>query len=163
MKVTPAGALLALGLAQMAGDTLRLLPLKALALATAASPAPRVFSTVKDQEPYSTRFWIEWTDRGDGKARSLAVTPEVYASLAGPYNRRNAYGAAMAGGLMMSEDPLLKPMFEAVAGHGLCGGAPVLRELGVDPASVEGQVRVRYEPRPLRGPRPPIVLEAPCR
>lgn len=162
MKVTAAGALLTLGLAQMVGDTLHLLPLKAVALATAASPAPRVFSTVRGEEPYSTRFSIDWTGR-DGRARSVAVTPEAYAGLAGPYNRRNAYGAAMAGGLMMSEDPLLRPMFEAVARHGLCGDAPVLRELGIDPTSVAAPPRVRYEPRAMRGPRPAVVLEAPCR
>lgn len=162
MRVSASGALLALGLAQMAGETLHLLPLKALALATGASPAPRVFSTVKDEEPYSTRFAIDWTDRGGG-AHTLAVTPETYAHLDGPYNRRNAYGAAMAGGPMMAAEPRLRPMFEAVARHGLCGDAPVLRELGVDPADVVGPPRVRYEPRPIRGPRPSFVIDAPCR
>jgi hypothetical protein len=141
MKVGAPGALLALGLAQMAGDAARLLPLKALALATAASPAPRVFS----------------------KVESLAVTPETYVGLAGPYNRRNAYGAAMAGGPMMAGQPLLRPMFEAVARHGLCGDAPVLRELGVDPSVVVGPPRVRYEPRAMRRPRPSMVIHAPCR
>ena len=46
MKWSPAHGLLALGLLQIAGDATGLLPLKAIALATAASPAPRVFSTV---------------------------------------------------------------------------------------------------------------------
>jgi len=158
----PAHGLLALGLLQMAGDTLGLLPLKALALATAASPAPRVFSTVKGLEPYSTRFSIVWTDR-EGRERSLPVSPELYARLRGPYNRRNAYGAAMAGGPVMAADDRLRPLFEAVARYGLCDPAPVLRELGVPKEDVAGALRLRYEPRALRGPRPAVVLEAPCR
>ena len=154
--------LLALGLLQMAGDATGLLPVKALALATAAAPAPRVFSTVKGTEPYSTRFSIVWTDLR-GEARSLDVTPGVYARLGGPYNRRNAYGAAMAGGPVMVADDRLRPMFEAVARYGLCDPAPVLRELGIPPEGVAGGPRVRYEPRPSREPQPAVVLEAPCR
>lgn len=162
MKLQAAHGLLALGLMQMAGDATGLLPVKALALATGASPAPRVFSTVKGLEPYSTRFSIVWTD-AEGKERSLPVTPEVYARLRGAYNRRNAYGAAMAGGPMMDAEPRLRPMFEAVARYGLCDPAPVLRELGVQTQGMAGPPRLAYEPRPLRGPRPPVVLEAPCR
>ena len=63
MKERAGVLLVALGLMQMMGDALHLMPLKALALATAASPAPRVFSTVDGFEAYSTRFAIEWTDR----------------------------------------------------------------------------------------------------
>ena len=158
----PSYGLLALGLLQIAGDAAGLLPVKALALATAAAPAPRVFSTVKGTEPYSTRFSIVWTDR-QARERSLAVTPEVYARLRGPYNRRNAYGAAMAGGPVMVADERLAHMFEAVARYGLCDPAPVLRELGIAPEDVTGTPRVRYEPRPVRGPKPAVVLEAPCR
>jgi hypothetical protein len=157
----PAYALLALGLLQIAGDVAGLLPVKALALATAAAPAPRVFSTVKGLEPYSTLFSIVWTDP-QGRERSIAVTPEVYAQLRGPYNRRNAYGAAMAGGPVMAGDERLRPMFEAVARYGLCDPAPVLRELGIPPHGTAAP-RVRYEPRPVRGPQPAVVLEAPCR
>lgn len=161
MKLRPAHGLLALGLLQMAGDTLGLLPVKAIALATAASPAPRVFSAVKGLEPYSTRFSIVWTD-GEGRERSLPVTPEAYARLRGPYNRRNAYGAAMAGGPIMAADERLRPLFVAVARYGLCHPAPVLGELGIAPGSLAGTPRVRYEPRALRGPQPAVVLEAPC-
>lgn len=162
MRISAGVALLALGLLQMTGEALGLLPLKALALATAASPAPRVFSTFQGFEPYSTRFSIEWTDR-DGRSHTLPVTPEVYARLQGPYNRRNAYGAAMAGGPVLATDPRLRPLFEAVARYGLCDPAPVLRELGIDPDTVAKPPRVRYEPRSERGLALPLVLEAPCR
>lgn len=162
MRISAGAGLLALGLLQMVGDTLGLLPLKALALATAASPAPRVFSTIKGFEPYSTRFSIAWTDR-QGRSHALPVTPEAYARLEGPYNRRNAYGAAMAGGPVLATDPHLRPMFEAVARFGLCDPAPVLRELGIDPATAAGPPRLRYEPRAAPRGELPLVLEAPCR
>ncbi len=42
-----ASGLLTLGLAQMAGDVLGIRALKGIAAATAASPAPKVFSAVQ--------------------------------------------------------------------------------------------------------------------
>jgi hypothetical protein len=145
-KAAPA-ALLVLGLLQMAGDLLRIPALKGIGLATAASPAPRVFSAVRGLETYSTRFFLEW--RGtDGAEHSLHLTPEVYKRLAGPYNRRNAYGAALAAGPVLATEPRTAPMLQAVLRRALCGDAPVLRELGIDPATVQGAPRVRYEPLP---------------
>jgi hypothetical protein len=45
--------LLAIGLLQMVGDLLHVAPLKGFAAATAASPAPKVFSSVRGLETYS--------------------------------------------------------------------------------------------------------------
>jgi hypothetical protein len=158
-----AGAgLIVLGLAQMAGDLLGALPIEGLAAATAASPAPRVFTAIRGLEPYSTRFFLEWSE-GDGTRRSLALTPEVYARLQGPYNRRNVYGAALAGGQVLVADPRLRPLFQSVAAHALCGEAPLLRELGLEPMSGRARMRIRYEPRPgaaLAGA--PRVVPVPC-
>ena len=156
--------LLAVGLLQMAGDLAEqhlLAPpgraVKGVGAATAASPAPKVFSAVRGLETYSTRFFLEWTDP-DGRGCSLELTPEVYARLRGPYNRRNVYGAALAYGPVLPaglRDPVMK--------YALCGEAPVLRELGIDPARVRGAVRVRYEPRPGADLGDlPRTLEAPC-
>ena len=72
MKRFAAPLLIVLGLAQMAGDVLGIVPLKAIAAATAASPAPRVFSAVRGLETYSTRFFLEWA------GRRVELTPEVY-------------------------------------------------------------------------------------
>jgi hypothetical protein len=159
-----AAVLVALGLAQMAGDVLHLPPLKALAAATCASPAPKVFSAVRGLETYSTHFSIEWTD-SSGAERSLRVTPEVAARLRGPYNRRNVYGAVLAFGPVLATDERTRPLFESVARHALSGDAPLLRELGVDPTTVRGSVRIRFEP--VRGSEPaadlPRVLVIPCR
>ena len=163
MKNIAAIGLVILGLAQMAGDLANLPPLKAIAAATGASPAPKVFSAVKGLETYSTRFFLEWNDKV-GEAHSLELTPKVYARLAGPYNRRNVYGAVLAYGPILSTDPHGKPMFDAVARYALCDDAPLLRELGIDPKSIHGRVRIRLEPRPssdLGGL--PKSLEPPCR
>lgn len=155
--------LLVVGLMQMAGDILNVPALKGLGAATAASPAPKVFSAVAGLETYSTRFFIEWTDL-DGVEHSLELTPEVYARIEGPYNRRNVYGAAMAYGPVLSTDPRAQPMFKSVIEHALCGEAKLLRELGIDPATIKGPVRVRYEPLPGTNMGDlPRLLEAPCR
>lgn len=160
-KAAPA-ILLVVGLLQMAGDLLHWPALKGIGAATNASPAPKVFSSVRGLETYSTQFFLEWTE--DGTPHSLQLTPEVYARLRGPYNRRNVYGAVLAFGPVLQKDPRTRPMFESVARYALCGEAPLLRELGIDPAQIqEGTLRVRLEPLPgthlgdLKN-----VLEAPC-
>src|SRR5262249_31337151 len=159
-----AAFLLAVGLLQMTGDLIERSvsepvgrALKGVGAATTASPAPKVFSSVRGLETYSTRFYLEWTDR-DGSGHSLPVTPEVYARLRGPYNRRNVYGAALAYG------PVLPPeLRDPVMRYALCGDPPLLRELGVDPAEIRGPVRVRFEPLPgTDAGNLQLMLEAPC-
>jgi hypothetical protein len=155
--------LLVVGLLQMSGDLFRLPALKGIGAATGVSPAPKVFTAVRGMEAYSTRFFLEWTD-SLGVARKLQLTPEIYQRLAGPYNRRNAYGAALAGGPVMATEEKLIEMYRSVSEYALCGKAPLLRELGIDPAKVVGAVRVRYEPLPgtTMGDLP-RVLETRCK
>jgi hypothetical protein len=156
--------LVAVGLLQMAGDLVEQFmhagagrAVKGIAAATAASPAPKVFSAVRGLETYSTRFFLEWED-AEGKNHSLQLTPAVYARLRGPYNRRNVYGAALAYGPVLPaelRDPVMR--------YSLCGDAPLLRELGIDPSQVRGRVRLRLEPLPGTDlGQWPCVLEAPC-
>jgi hypothetical protein len=160
-----AACLIAVGLLQMAGDLCERylsayygLRLKGLGAATAASPAPKVFSAVRGLETYSTRFFLEWKG-ADGAEHSLELTPEVYSRLRGPYNRRNVYGAALAYGPVLPAE-----LRDPVMAYAMCGDAPLLRELGIDPAQVRGPVRLRYEPRPGTDMGDlPRVLEAPCR
>lgn len=154
-------ALLVLGLAQMVGALLGVGPLKGLAAATVASPAPKVFSSAKGLETYSTEFFLEWTST-DGKEHSLALTPEVYPRLQGPYNRRNIYGAVLAFGPVLYTEEAARPMFDAASVYALCNDAPILRELGIDPDTVDG-VRVRYVPREgLDLGELPTLIEVPC-
>jgi hypothetical protein len=127
-------ALLILGVAQMAGDVLGLLPLKAIAAATGASPAPKVFSAVQGLETYSTRFFLDL-----GHQR-VEITPGLYGRIRGPYNRRNVFGAALA------YAPVLPPQLrDPVLRYGLCGDAPLLRELGLRATSTPAVV---LEPLP---------------
>ena len=162
MKIYPLVVLLVVGLAQMAGDVFHLPALKGIAAATAASPAPKVFSAVRGLETYSTRFSLEWEDRAQAH-RVLLLTPEVYARLRGPYNRRNVFGAVLAYGPVLVSDPRTRAMFDSVARYALCGEAPILRELGVDPHAVAGHLRVRLEPRPGSELYDlPLTIEPPC-
>ena len=134
--------LVILGVGQMGADVVGLPAVKAVALATAASPAPKVFSAVRGLETYSTQFFLEWTAT-DGQRHSLPLTADVNGRLRGPYNRRNVYGAVLAFGPVLPE-ALRTPVMR----FGMCGRAPLFREIGVDPATVAGEIRVRLEPRP---------------
>jgi hypothetical protein len=162
--------LLIVGLLQISGDVLMqggLLSvgqlMKGIGAATTASPAPKVFSAVQGFETYSTRFTVVWTDT-HAEPHALNLTPAVYSRLRGPYNRRNVYGAALAYGPVLASTPRTQPMFHAVTRYALCGPAPMLRELGIDPVSIAGPVRIHYTPVP--GTRMdavlPRVLEVSC-
>ena len=152
--------LIVLGLAQMAGAISGLTPLVGVAAATAASPAPRVFTTVDGFEAFSTRFFVEY--RGEGGAPvSIELTPERYARLEGAYNRRNAYGAVSAAGPVLSRRAVTRPMVEAVAQHAVCGEAPLLRELGLEPG-LGSPITIRYLPRAPAPPGVPLELVVEC-
>jgi hypothetical protein len=141
----PALLLLTFGLIQMVGDLLPSPPLKGIGAAWLVSPAPKVFSSVKGFETYSTQTFLDWTDR-NGVSQSIEFTPDSYSKILGPYNRRNIYGAALAYGPVFVEDDLLKPIFQSVVGFALTGEAPLLVELGVDVESVSWPLTLRYVP-----------------
>lgn len=153
-------ALAVVGLSQMAGDVLGWPALRGLAAATGAAPAPKVFGSVAGHETFSARFTLQWDD-GAGR-RSLDVTPEVYERLRGPYNRRNAYGAALSYGPVLQADPAVRPMFEDVARHAVCGDAAALHELAGDVGPVR-RARVVYAPAAHRGVQAgTMTLEVAC-
>jgi len=154
--------LFVLGLGQMTADVFGWSALRGVFAATCASPAPKVFSAVRGLETYSTRFRLEWRDV-DGSTGVLVVDAATCARLAGPYNRRNVYGAALAYGPILAADPRTRPMLDGVLARALCGERALLAELGVDRARIVGGVRIVYEP--LRAGALgdlPLVLEAPC-
>jgi hypothetical protein len=142
-----AAVLLLVGVLQMTGDLLHVPALKAIGAATGASPAPKVFSSVQRLETFSSEFYVEWTDHV-GTTHSLKLTPELYQHIEGPYNRRNVFGAALAYAPVLQKDPHTREMFESVVQRALCGRAPLLREIGIDPAAPAGPPRVRLVPRP---------------
>lgn len=137
--------LLVLGLLKMAGDATGIVALQGVGAASGASPAPKVFSAVQGFETYSSRFLLEWRAK-DGTDHRVALTPELSSRLRGPYNRRNVYGAALAYGPVLASSERTRPLFESVLRHGLCGKAPLLRELGIDPRAVDGLVSVHVIP-----------------
>lgn len=154
--------LLAIGMMQMFGDVFGVASLKAIGAALGASPAPKVFSSVRGLETFSTRFFVEWTD-ASGAAHSLEVTPERYSHVRGPYNRRNVFGAVLAYGPVLESDARTRAMFEAVSRYAVCGEGPLLRELGIDVGSAVGPVRIRLQPREGSDTGSlPLVLVPPC-
>lgn len=117
--------LLAVGLLQMAGDLCGSRFIKGLGAATAASPFPKVFCDAKGLEPFASTFTLVAETAG-GRITELQITPEVYARLTGPYNRRNVYGAALSYAPRLPE-----PLWKAIASYGLRDGGPLQQEFGL--------------------------------
>jgi len=158
---TAAFFILAVGLLQMTGDLLQVPALKGLGAATMISPAPKVFTAHKGLETYSSQFFLQW--RSAGEPKQIQLSPQLYAQVRGPYQRRNVYGAVLSYGPVMATDPAGQRMFNAVSKFALCGNAPLLREIGIDPRSVEGSVTVRYvPPRTVNMGDLPRELEVKC-
>lgn len=149
VMTTGAIFLTGLGCLQMLGDLTGNVPLKAIGAASHASPAPRVFTAHQGFETFSSRFFVQWRDV-HGEAHTLELTPETYGRLRGPYNRRNAYGAALSYGPVLSANPATRPMFERISRYSLCHQAPVLREVGIDPATIASPVTMTLVPREQR-------------
>lgn len=142
-----AAVLVAVGCAQMVGDVLGIPFLKALGAATGASPAPKVFTAQEGFETYANRFFLEWQDAA-GKRQALELTPDVYSSFRGPYNRRNVYGAVLSYAPVLDANPLTRPMFRTVLARSFCAASPVLTEIGVPAdAGRRAALRIRLEPR----------------
>ncbi len=161
-RVAIVASLFVLGLGQMTADVCGWTTIRGMFAATCASPAPKVFSAVRGLETYSTRFRLEWRDI-DGSTGMLAIDSATCARLAGPYNRRNVYGAALAYGPILAADARTRPMLDGVLSKALCGERALLAELGVDTARVAGSVRIVYEPLRVGALGDlPLVLEAPC-
>src|SRR5688572_21486770 len=81
-------AILVFGFSAMAGDALGIAPLKGLGVASVAAPLPKVFSAVQGWETFAADFAL-LLEYPDGQVEERPLTPEIYARLSGPYNRRN--------------------------------------------------------------------------
>jgi hypothetical protein len=138
--------LVVVGSLQMIGDVLNIPVIKGFGAAIHASPAPKVFTAQAGFETYSSRFYLDWTDKV-GKTHTLEITPENYAGVRGPYNRRNVYGAAVSYGPVLVSNPRTAAMFHSVMRYAFCGEAPLLTELGIDPKTLSAPPRLRLQPR----------------
>lgn len=135
--------LVGLGSLQMVGDVFGMPRVKALAAATQVSPSMRVFTAHQGYETHAARFSLHWRDPA-GRARSLALDPHSYRAVAGPYNRRNVYGAALAYGPILRADPRTRPMQRSVMRYAFCAPGGLRRELGIP---VDAQdLRVQLQP-----------------
>lgn len=118
-------ALFALALVQMIGDVAGWRPLVGLGAAWGLSPRPKVFGDVRGLEPFASTFSLVWRDEG-GATQRLKITPSAYSRLAGPYNRRNVYGAALSYAPRLPEE-----LWHPVYCYGLAEDGPLRRELGL--------------------------------
>ena len=132
-----ATVILTIGLLQMAGEVSGSRTLKGVGAATVAAPFPKVFCDVAGLEAFASTFTLSGETR-EGIVFEQRITPEVYARLSGPYNRRNAYGAALS-----FAPRLPTAMWRSVAQHGLREGGALRRELGL-PDDI-ARVRIRIE------------------
>lgn len=152
-----AAGLVILGCLQLAGDITGLLPLKALGAASHASPAPKVFTAHQGLETFAARFVIGWHDAA-GARHSLDLTPQVNRRLRGPYNRRNTFGAAIAGAPILQASPLLRPMHDAMLRHAFCSRHALLTEVGIRdhraPYTIDIVLPARSQTVKLRTPTP---------
>lgn len=159
MNATVRGLVLVLvGTVAMAGDLLGLPSLYAIGLATSASPAPKVFTEREGLEGFSATYTLTWTD-ADG-VHTLPLDPEGYQGIPGPYNRRNVYGAALAGGPFLASHPQLADLHAQVARYAFCE-ADVLSELGA-PGVSPSSVHLRVTPREGTQTDLPLQLEVRC-
>jgi hypothetical protein len=147
-----AALLLLFGLTQMVGDLVGSKALRGIGAVSVAAPFPKVFCDLKGVEGFACEFTL-LARTPSGGTNEIALTPELYQRLSGPYNRRNVYGAALAGA------PILpRQIWEAVYCYGFGTNGPLRLELGLPPDS-SVQVRIRTK---TRGRDNVWVLEAPC-
>lgn len=134
-------ALLAIGSLQMIGAVSGSAMLRGIGAATAMAPNPKVFSDVDGLETFASEFTLSYRDAA-GAPRQLEITPQVYARLGGPYNRRNVYGAALSYAPRLPE-----PLWTSVYCHGMSPNGPLRRDLGLDPADGEFTLSIRTRTR----------------
>ena len=108
----------------MFGDAIDSRVIKGLGAVSAAAPFPKVFCEFGGMEGFACEFTLIY--KLNGKQCELPITPELYARLSGPYNRRNVYGAALAGG-----PKLPPPIWQAVFKHGFGSDGALRTEFGV--------------------------------
>jgi hypothetical protein len=108
--------------------------LRKAAQLTAASPLPLVFSHYRGLETFSPRFSIK-IEPPHAEARVIQITPERYAALDGPYNRRNMYGAAFAFGSVMKY-PEEEALVTQILRYGFCNEGPLAQLISATPHDV---------------------------
>lgn len=151
-----ASLLVVVGCLQMVGDVFGMPAVKAAAAISHASPAPKVFTSQSGFETYSSRFVLRAWNPGEHPVE-LLLTPELNKRVRGPYNRRNAYGAAISYGPVLARSEVTRPMFESVFAYAFCHPRGVAREVGL---SGKRHYAVVVEPRAIVQPAQPADAAA---
>ncbi len=123
-------ALILIGTIQFVGYFTDSKVLRGIGFATAASPLPLVFSHFRGTEPFSSRFDLEIHMEG-GFQSTHQITPSFYSQLSGPYNRRNVYGAAIAGGPAL-QSASEKQLWQSVLHYGFCKSSRLQRDFRIE-------------------------------
>jgi hypothetical protein len=121
--------LLGLGTLQMGADVVGAPLVKAFAAALQVAPAMRVFTAHQGWETHAARFTVRW--EAGGRHGLVALDPHAYRHVAGPYNRRNVYGAALAYAPVLRADARTRPMQEGVMRYAFCTPGTIRDELGL--------------------------------
>jgi hypothetical protein len=130
----------AFGLSAMLGDTLQVPALKGIGLASAMAPCPKVFCDTRGLEGFASKFALRFET--SGQMTELELTPELYAKLEGPYNRRNVYGAALSFAPRLPES-----LWRAAFDYSLAEEGPLRRELGIPREATNITVLIRTKTR----------------
>ena len=133
--------ILGIGLLQIAGEVCGSRTLKGIGAASVAAPFPKVFCDVAGLEAFASTFTLSGETHGGGVFEEQ-ITPERYARLSGPYNRRNAYGAALSFAPRLPE-----AMWHSVARYGLREGGPLRAELGLPDDIARVDIRIQTQTR----------------
>jgi hypothetical protein len=132
------------GSLQMVGYITGSTGLRGLGAASTIAPFTKVFSDVDGFEPFASEFTLGYRDAG-GEFVETGITPAMVSRFGGPYNRRNAYGAAL------SYAPRLpRSLWQPVFCHGLVSPGSLRSELGLAHATdisvtIRTQTRGRHD------------------
>jgi hypothetical protein len=117
--------LVAIGIANSLSDVLGITSLRTFALATVASPLPRAFSQSASLSGFAHELNIELT-AADGAVIRRTESPELYAGLPGPYERRVIYGSALSFGPATPQR-----LFPSTLKYGFCNSGPLAQRMGL--------------------------------
>jgi hypothetical protein len=130
-------------LVAMLGDALKIPMMKGIGAASAIAPCPKVFCDTRGLEAFASDFFLRFET--NGVATEMKLTPELYAKLKGPYNRRNVYGAALSFAPRLPE-----PLWRAVFDYALAPAGPMRSELGLPANATNMTVLIRTKTRERR-------------
>ncbi len=128
---------LALGLTRMTGYFLDSKILQGIGAASGIAPFTKVFSETDGYEAFTASFCLRGRT-AEGGVQEIALTPERYARLRGPYQRRNVYGAALVFAPRLPER-----LRESLHARALLPGSVLREELGIPSDWVAAELVVR--------------------